>query len=46
MKIKLVVDALKNVPFLADTDPENILKFLMAVKGIYDLNLISLLGVS
>lgn len=41
MKIKLVVDALKNVPFLADTDPENVLKFLMAVKGVYDLHLVT-----
>jgi hypothetical protein len=41
MKIKLVAGVMKNIPFLADTDPENILKFLMTVKGVYDLNLIT-----
>jgi hypothetical protein len=41
MKINWLVDALKNVPFLEDTNSENILKFLMAVKGVYDLNVVT-----
>jgi hypothetical protein len=32
IKIKLIPDANKNIPFLADTDPENVLKLLMALK--------------
>lgn len=40
MKLKLVEDSMKNIPFLADTYPENILKFLMALKRVYDLNLV------
>jgi hypothetical protein len=41
MKIKLVEDSIKNIPVLADTDPENSLKFLIRVKGVYALNLIT-----
>lgn len=40
MKIK-VEDSTKNILLLADTDPENILKFLISVKGVYDLNLVT-----
>jgi hypothetical protein len=50
MKIKLIAAAMKNNPFLAATDTENVLKFLMAVKGgghdlnvVADLSFISLL---
>jgi hypothetical protein len=32
-----VADVMKNIPFLADTDPENVLKYLIAIKGFYDL---------
>jgi hypothetical protein len=32
---------MKIIPFLADTDPENILKFFMAVKRVYVLNLVT-----
>jgi hypothetical protein len=41
MRTKLVADAMKNIPFLADTDKENVLKFLMAVKGVHDLHLVN-----
>jgi hypothetical protein len=41
MKIKLVVDAMKNIAFFADTEPEYVLKILMAVNGVYDLNLVA-----
>jgi hypothetical protein len=41
MKIKLVDDATKNIPVLTDTDPGNILEFLISVKGVYDLNLVT-----
>jgi hypothetical protein len=41
MKIKLVEDSIKNIPVLADTDPENILEFLISVKGAYDLKLVT-----
>jgi hypothetical protein len=41
MRTKLVADAKKNIPFLTDTDPENVLKFLMAVKGVHDLHLVT-----
>jgi hypothetical protein len=41
MKIKLVADTMKNIPFLADTDPENVLKYFMAVMWDYDLNLVA-----
>jgi hypothetical protein len=30
---------MKNIPLLADTDPEKILKFCMGVRGVYDQNL-------
>jgi hypothetical protein len=40
MKLKLLEDSMKNIPFLADTDPENILKFLMVLKWVYDINLV------
>jgi hypothetical protein len=41
MKIKLVADATKNIHFLADTYLESVLKFLMAVKGVYELNVVT-----
>jgi hypothetical protein len=34
MKMKSVADAIENIPILADTDPENILAVLMALKGV------------
>jgi hypothetical protein len=41
MKTKLVADVMKNIPFLVDTDPENLLKFLIAMKGVHDLHLVT-----
>jgi hypothetical protein len=41
MKIRLVTDLIKNIPLLADTDPERILKFLICVKGVHELNLVT-----
>jgi hypothetical protein len=40
MKLKLLADMVKNVPFLADTDPERVLKFLIAAKEVHDLKLV------
>jgi hypothetical protein len=36
MKIKLVADVMKNIPFIANTNPENVLKFLKTMKEVYD----------
>jgi hypothetical protein len=44
MKINLVADTMKNIPFLADTNPENVLKILMTVKRVYYLNLVQILS--
>jgi hypothetical protein len=41
MKIKLVVDLMKNIPVLPDSDPEKILKILIRVKEIFDLKLVT-----
>jgi hypothetical protein len=41
VKLNLISDLFRNVPFLTDTDPENILKFLIRVSEVYDLRLIS-----
>jgi hypothetical protein len=41
MKLKLLADMVKNVPFLADTDPERVLKFSIAAKEVHDLKLIA-----
>jgi hypothetical protein len=40
MKLKLLADMVKNVPFLTDTDPERVLKFLIAAKEVHDLKLV------
>jgi hypothetical protein len=36
-----VTDLIKKISLLADTDPEKILIFLMGVKGVHDLNLVT-----
>jgi hypothetical protein len=36
-----VTDLISNNPVLSGTDPEEILKFLVRAKGIFDLRLIS-----
>jgi hypothetical protein len=41
VKIKLATDLISNIPVLSGTDPEEILKFLIRAKGIFDLRLIS-----
>jgi hypothetical protein len=41
MRVKVVSDLVKNVPFLVDVDPENILKFMIRLKEVHDLNLVS-----
>jgi hypothetical protein len=41
MKINLVVDLMKNIPVLPDSDPEKILKFLIRAKEIFDLKLVT-----
>jgi hypothetical protein len=41
VKLNLISDLFKNVPLLTDTDPENILKFLIRVSKVHDLKLIS-----
>lgn len=41
VKLNLVSDLFKNIPLLSDTDPENILKFLIRVSEVYDLKLVS-----
>lgn len=35
-----MTDSIKNIPLLADTDQEKILKFCMCVRGVYDQNLV------
>jgi hypothetical protein len=40
-KLKLVTDLIKNIPLLVDTDPEKILKFLIRVKEVFDLKLVT-----
>jgi hypothetical protein len=37
---KVVSDLVKNVPLLENVDPENILKFMIRLKEIHDLNLV------
>jgi hypothetical protein len=41
LKIKLLADSVKNINFLVGIDPENMLKSFMAVKGVYDFNLVT-----
>jgi hypothetical protein len=41
MRGRVVSDLIKNIPLLIDTDPENILKFLIQLKGVHDLKLVS-----
>jgi hypothetical protein len=41
MRGKVVSDLVKNVPLLENVDPENILKFMVRLKEIHDLNLVS-----
>jgi hypothetical protein len=40
-KLKLVTDLIKNIPLLVDTDPEKILIFLIRVKEVFDLKLVT-----
>jgi hypothetical protein len=40
-KTKLATDLISNIPVLSGTEPEEILKFLIRAKGIFDLILIS-----
>jgi hypothetical protein len=41
IKIKLLTDLISGIPVLSGTDPEEILKFLIRAKGVFDLKLIS-----
>jgi hypothetical protein len=41
IKIKLATDLISDIPVLSGTDPEEILKFLIRAKGVFDLKLIS-----
>jgi hypothetical protein len=41
MKVKLISDLVKNIPFMADTEPEKVLMFLISVKEDYDLGLVT-----
>jgi hypothetical protein len=41
MKLKVVADSVKDIPFLADTGPESIVKFFIAAKKVYDLKLVT-----
>jgi hypothetical protein len=41
VKSKLVSDLIKNVPLLTDTNPKNVVKFLIRVTDVYELNLVS-----
>jgi hypothetical protein len=41
VKFKLVSYLIKNIPLLADTDPEKIAKFLISVSEDYDLKLVT-----
>jgi hypothetical protein len=40
VNFKLVSNLIKNIPLLADTDPEKIVKFFMSVGEVYDLKLV------
>jgi hypothetical protein len=41
VKIKLATDLISGIPVLSGTDPEEILKFLIRAKRVFDLKLIS-----
>ncbi|KDR12470.1 hypothetical protein L798_13772 [Zootermopsis nevadensis] len=41
MRSRVVSDLVKNVPLLLNTDPEDILKFLIQLKEVHDLKLVS-----
>jgi hypothetical protein len=41
IKLNLLPDMVKIVPFLADTDPERVLNFLIAAKKVHDLKLVA-----
>jgi hypothetical protein len=41
MKIELVRDLIKNIPLLTDTNLEEIFKFCICVKKVYDLSLVT-----
>lgn len=40
MRSRVVCDLVKNVPLLLNTDPEDILKFLIQLKEVHDLKLV------